>query len=413
MSGPAASDPASASGPETSGPAPNGVAASGLAAGASSRTGAVPSPEASAVALATLPAMGPARLAALLARWEPGEAWARIVAGRALDDPAVAAACRPDPRGVTSAWARAGAAADVGRLWEAHCRAGLNVALRGSPGYPPVLSGDHEAPALLFMRGDGSALEARRVAVVGTRQCTRYGTEVARELGRDLAAAGVCVVSGLALGIDGAAHTGALASGGAPPVAVVGSGLDVVYPRRHARLWAEVAGRGLLVSEAPLGARPEPWRFPVRNRVIAALAEVVVVVESHVRGGSLHTVDAALARDRPVMAVPGSVRSPASAFPNALLADGCAPVRDALDVLVLLGLSSAAATAGGEAVRPAPEGDARAALDALGWEPATLDDVVARSRLGPGPASLALARLETDGWVTGAGGWWERVGSRS
>jgi DNA processing protein len=115
-----------------------------------------------------------------------------------------------------------------------------------------------------------------------------------------------------------------------------------------------------------------------------------------------------MARDVPVMAVPGSVRSPASAFPNALLADGCAPVRDALDVLVALGLSSV--PAGGQTdLRPTPQGDAVAALAAVGWEPASLDDVITRTRLGPGPASLALARLQSDGWVTCRGGWWERV----
>src|SRR5205085_5885336 len=127
---------------------------------------------------------------------------------------------------------------------------------------------------VLFHRGDPGVVEGRRVGIVGTRRCTRYGRELAYELGRDLAASGVRIVSGLAAGVDGAAHNGALAAGGAPPIAVVGSGVDVVYPKRHSQLWADVAAAGLLVSEAPLGAAPEPWRFPVRNRVIAALSEV-------------------------------------------------------------------------------------------------------------------------------------------
>ena len=370
-------------------------------------------PAAWAAALSGLPAMGPARLAALLEQWEPAEAWRAVAGGQAMGGaPLVAQACRPDPRGVAAAWARAAARVDVADTWRALARAGVGVLVRGDAGYPVDLVDDQEAPAVLFARGDPEALVARRVAIVGTRQCTRYGADVARELGRDLAAAGVAVVSGLALGIDGAAHAGALDAGTAdtgatPPVAVVGSGLDVVYPRRHARLWDEVGERGLLLSEAPLGARPEPWRFPVRNRVIAALAEAVVVVESHVRGGSLHTVDAALARDRPVLAVPGSVRSPASAFPNALLADGCPPVRDALDVLVVLGLSSCRAAAPSR--RPPPTGEEGTVLAAVGWEPATLEEVVARSGLAPGRAGLMLARLEDDGWVVGRGGWWERV----
>jgi DNA processing protein len=354
--------------------------------------------------------MGPARLAAVLDRWEPAEAWRRVASGRAVSPPPVALACRPDAAGVGAAWARAAAGIDVAAGWAQLERAGVEVLVRGFAGYPAALADDHEAPAVLFARGDRAALLSRRVAIVGTRRCTRYGADVARELGRDLSGAGVAVVSGLALGIDGASHAGALTAP-TSPVGVVGSGLDVVYPRRHAPLWAEVGERGLLLSEAPLGARPEPWRFPVRNRVIAALAEVVVVVESHSRGGSLHTVDAALARDRPVMAVPGSVRSPASALPNSLLADGCAPVRDALDVLVALGLSCSPLSPAPR--RTAPEGEAATVLDAVGWEPASLDGVVARSGLTPGRAGLVLARLEADGWLARRSGWWERIAGPS
>ena len=362
-----------------------------------------------AAALTALPAMGPGRLRALLRQWSSEEAWRRVAEGRAVQHPAVARACGRDKGRVGVAWARAASGLDVGEHWSAHRRAGVEVLVRGGDGYPTALVDDHEAPPVLFARGDAAVLAARRVAIVGTRSCTHYGREVASELGRDLAGAGVAVVSGLALGVDGAAHAGVLATDGAPPIGVVGSGLDVVYPRAHTRLWARVASAGLLLSEAPLGARPEPWRFPVRNRVIAALAEVVVVVESHVRGGSLHTVEAALARDTPVMAVPGSIRSPASAFPNTLLADGCAPVRDALDVLVALGLSTVQPAAVPDH-RPPPRGDEDAVLDALGWGQASLDEVVTRTGLAPGPASLALASLEGEGWIAGRGGYWERVG---
>ncbi|HEX2046266.1 MAG TPA: DNA-protecting protein DprA [Acidimicrobiales bacterium] len=357
-----------------------------------------------AAALAGLPAMGPARLRAVLSTWPAEEAWARVVAGTACDRPAVALACRPDPRGVAASWQIAARRVDVADGWEAHGRAGVAVLLPGTPGFPTALEGDPEPPAVLFSRGDPGVLDGRRVAIVGTRRCTRYGREVAHELGRDLAAAGVRVVSGLALGVDGAAHRGALAAGAAPPVAVVGSGLDVVYPRSHGELWKEVAGAGLLLSEAPLGARPEPWRFPVRNRVIAALAELVVVVESAEKGGSRHTVDAAMARDRPVMAVPGSVRSPVSAYPNSLLADGCHPVRDPLDVLVALGLSSAPSAAAD--VRPPPGPDEAVVLEALGWEPATFDALCARTGRSPGQVSVALpgCRRPAGRGSAGAGG---------
>jgi DNA processing protein len=221
------------------------------------------------------------------------------------------------------------------------------------------------------------------------------------------------VVSGLALGIDGAAHRGALEAlahdpAAARPVGVVGSGHDVVYPARHRDLWAAVAADGLLLSEAPLGARPEGWRFPARNRILAALAQVVVVVESHAGGGSLHTVDEAIRRDLPVLAAPGSVRNPAAAGTNQLLADGCHPVRDVDDVLVALGLATAS---GGRCRdgRPAPEATGAAVLDALAWEPCTLEILAVRTGLALPALALALEALVGAGWVAVEGGWNERV----
>jgi DNA processing protein len=221
------------------------------------------------------------------------------------------------------------------------------------------------------------------------------------------------VVSGLALGIDGAAHSGALAAGpgAAPPVAVVGSGLDVIYPWRHRKLWEQVAEAGVVLSEAPLGARPEPWRFPVRNRIIASLAEVIVVVESFHTGGSRHTVEAAALRGRTVMAVPGPVRSQASELPNALLAEGCPPARDATDVVVALGLSPTRPPGGVPDARAAPTPEAAGVLEAVGWERASFEAVVLASGRSPAEVSLALMHLERDGWVTGSAGWWERTGS--
>jgi DNA processing protein len=233
----------------------------------------------------------------------------------------------------------------------------------------------------------------------------------------------VAVVSGLALGIDGAAHAGALAADAAPPVAVVATGLDVVYPRRHASLWRRVAAQGAILSEYPLGTRAQAWRFPARNRIVAALADVVVVVESHVRGGSLYTVDEAERRDRPVLAVPGPIRSAASRGTNDLLADGRPPVRDVADVLLELGAvlpevaddsttstsSSAAADAGAGAALSTIGDDERAVLDALGWEPATLEQVAVRTGLGLGTLSTSLHRLRDLGRLVEQGGWYERV----
>ena len=345
--------------------------------------------EAYGAALAAVPGMGPARLRELLDHWAPEEAWAGAV----------------DRRG------------DVAELWQAYGAAGVAVHLRGGRRYPHVLVDDHEAPAVLFSMGDLTVLDGPRVAIVGSRRCTRYGRDVAFDLGRDLARAGVGVVSGLALGIDGAAHLGALAAGdgAAPPVAVVGSGLDVIYPRAHARLWRQVAEAGLVLAEAPLGARPEPWRFPARNRILAALADVVVVVESRAKGGSFHTVQAADQRGVPVMAVPGPVRSPASCYTNELLVSGSAPARDVDDLLVALDLLGRGprrrrSTAGRAGSPPPPDDPHQAALlEAMGWQPASLDQLVVRSGLSPGQASVALARLEVGGRVVGQAGWWEQV----
>ena len=273
--------------------------------------------EAFAVALASMPSMGPARLRALLAEEPPASAWERANHGGSAS------------------------VGDVARGWQRHTSLGIQVLLAGQPAYPQRLADDPQAPALLFCLGDPAVLgSGPTAAIVGTRAPTRYGIGVAAQFGADLAAAGVSVVSGLALGIDGAAHEGACGAG-APPVAVVAGGLDQLYPRRHERLWERVASSGVIVSESPAGVPTEKWRFPVRNRLLAALSDVVVVVESRHHGGSRHTVDAAIDRGIAVGAVPGSIRSATSEGTNALLADGAFPVCSSGDILVALALAGA------------------------------------------------------------------------
>jgi DNA processing protein len=250
---------------------------------------------------------------------------------------------------------------------------------------------------------------------VGTRSATRYGLGVASELGTALAEAGISVVSGLALGIDGAAHEGALGGADAeravaPPVAVVAGSLSDPYPQRHARLWRRVAHAGAVISEAPIGAADLTWRFPQRNRIIAAVSEVVVVVECHTSGGSLHTVAAAVRRSIPVTAVPGSIRSPASAGTNGLLADGCAVIRDVTDVLVALGLRRVGSVRPTEPQSlPLLDPTAAAVLDALGWERCTVEVLLTRTGLAVDACAAALERLAQLGALVGSGGWWERV----
>lgn len=372
--------------------------------------------EAWVLALASLFGMGPARLLAVLDRWAPAEAFSVVRRGHLGRHPEVVRALRGVREGDLEAWAKAAREADAGGLWHRHGAAGVEVCWRGGDDYPAPFLHDPEPPALLCLRGSLGALDRPRVAIVGTRRCTRYGREVAAEVGRDLASAGVAVVSGLAAGIDAAAHRGALAApGGAPPVGVVGTGLDVVYPASSADLWRSVPERGLLLSEAPLGASGDRWRFPARNRLVAALADVLVVVESRQRGGSLYTVDEALRRDRPVLAVPGSVRSPASAGTNALLVDGAAPCRGAVDVLEVLGLSAAAhrsrsSTADADGRADALLGPDEALLLAeLGPDPRSVDALFEAAGLALGRGVLALDRLEAAGRVRRQGGWVEVV----
>ncbi|CAA9254841.1 MAG: Rossmann fold nucleotide-binding protein Smf possibly involved in DNA uptake [uncultured Acidimicrobiales bacterium] len=359
--------------------------------------------------------MGPRQLGALLeAHADPEGAWASVVAGRAAADPAVASVLGRNPSARAARWAVQARTVEPHELLARHRAAGVTLLTPWHPAWPARLVDDPEPPAMLCTRGDPAALAGPACAMVGTRSCSGEGRRIAHDIGRDLADAGVAVVSGLALGIDGAAHRGALTAGpgAGGTVGVVAGGVDVTYPPSHAALFDDVAAAGALVSEAPLGTPPERWRFPARNRIIAALADVVVVVESHDRGGSMHTVDAAIERGRTVGAVPGPVRSPASAGTNALLADQALVVRDAQDVLVALGLGHAAlirSAAGAPRSGPAPEGADAAVLEAVGFAPTTTDDVVAAA--GVGLAALtSLHRLTAAGLVDPGPGTWSRRG---
>lgn len=249
---------------------------------------------------------------------------------------------------------------DVGEQRRKTIAAGLAVTCRHDDAYPPQLRDASDAPAALYVAGRLETLpqiadpELRTVAIVGARRASREGLEVARALGRDLALAGVPVISGMALGIDAAAQRGAL-DGGGLSVAVLGGGADVAYPPSKARLHESLQERGLVVSELPPGTSPRRWTFPARNRVIAALADLTVVVEAAERSGSLITADLALRLGREVAAVPGSVVSPQTAGSNALLRDGATLVRgvdDVLDALYGAGSAPAIAREAGEALEP-------------------------------------------------------------
>jgi DNA processing protein len=236
--------------------------------------------------------------------------------------------------------------------------AGLTALCRCSGAYPPLLRELADPPAVLHVAGRPEALEQRdAAAIVGARRGTSYGLEVARSLGRGLTAAGIPVVSGMAMGVDSAAHVGALAAAAVPdrqpgaPVAVLAGGADVPYPASRRRLYAAIAERGCVVSELPPGFTAYRWCFVARNRIIAGLGALTVVVEATERSGSLTTADFAEQLGRPVGAVPGPVTSRFSGGANSLLASGAAVIRDTRDVLDLL--LGPAAAAEREAARPA------------------------------------------------------------
>ena len=286
---------------------------------------------------------------------------------------------------------------------------------REDAAYPRGLRDLDDAPSTLFGAGAQDVVAGLEptacVTIVGARRATPYGRGVAEGLSRDLAAAGIVVVSGMAYGVDSAAHRGAI-DGGGPTVAVLAGGPDVAYPPSARRLHREIlASGGAAISEVEPGRAPARWGFPARNRLMAALAAVTVVVEATERSGTRHTADAAERLHRTVAVVPGPVTSPLSAGPNALLFDGAAPVRDAQDVLDLtLGVGVASVRGQGPELEP----ELAVALAALADGPATCDAVTARLGAVPGDVAVALARLELLGYATVDGaGRYARTGLRA
>ena len=251
---------------------------------------------------------------------------------------------------------------------------------------PPLLRAIHDPPKRLYLRGAAGPqlLWKPAVAVVGARACSAYGAHVARMLGRELAAAGAVVVSGLARGIDGEAHRGALEAEGYT-VAVLGCGIDRNYPAGHAALAEEIAARSLLVSEYEAGVEPAAWQFPARNRIIAGLSAATVVVEARERSGALITADFALEEGREVFAVPGEITSALSAGTNALLRLGATPLTSATDVLEVLEIEASGRS------RPNVGETAAALLERL---PASVDQLVRSTGLSAAEVATALAELE-------------------
>jgi DNA processing protein len=273
---------------------------------------------------------------------------------------------------------------------------GIGCATVSEQPYPSRLRELHDPPLAVFWAGDRPDLlawQAPSAALVGSRRAAPERLRLAGRLAAAVAAAGGLVVSGLALGIDAAAHGGALEAGG-PTVAVLGCGVDVVYPRTNRAVYDAVCRDGLIVSEYPPGTRPAPWRFPARNRLIAALADLTVVVEARSRSGALITADHALDLGRDVVAVPGSPDVATAAGTNGLLKAGAGLIEDGADLCTWLGLDPPADDAA-----PPVDGDGGTLLAAIGDAPAPIDELAARVGMPAQRALAALARLELEGRV--------------
>jgi DNA processing protein len=269
--------------------------------------------------------------------------------------------------------------------------------------YPPLLREVYAPPPVLYLRGDLAGCRAGGVAVVGSRNFTPYGQRVAREYGRALALAGKSVISGLARGIDTEAHMGAL-EGGGHTVAVLGCGLDVAYPPENLELAVDIADQGALLSEFPLGTRPAPGNFPVRNRVISGLSQAVLVVEASLRSGALITARHARDQGRDVWAVPGPVGSPTSAGCHHLIKEGAALAGSPQDLLgpgalFPVGLEQPQPRLRSEAPADLPA-DAAALLGLVGAEPVHADTLVRDSGLAPQEVTALLVNLEMAGLVS-------------
>lgn len=266
---------------------------------------------------------------------------------------------------------------------------------RGSENYPRELLDLQIPPSELYVIGDGAVLTGPRVSIVGTRNSTAYGERITRTLTRTLVRAGVTVISGMARGIDGAAHRTALEEGG-KTVAVLGTGIDVPYPVGHRQLHRAIAERGLVVSENPPGMKAHQGAFPKRNRIIAALAPVTIVVEAGFRSGALNTASQALELGRTVAAVPGPIDSDQSRGSNQLLRDGAVLIAAPDDALALLGI---APPKNGSEAMPTLPGTEQRVWDALAGGPTEIDVLPATTSLTMAECLAAITSLEILGLV--------------
>lgn len=361
--------------------------------------------------LARTPGLGPYSFRRLLADF--GDA-ARVRAAdrtrlrRHLSDASVSFLRRPDP-------------ALLQRDLEWLSRPNRHLLTLNHPDYPPLLKRLSDAPVVLFVDGHPTTLWHAQVAIVGSRNPTHGGVDNARALAAHLGRAGFAITSGLALGIDAAAHTAALDSGGRT-IAVLGTGADCCYPRRNGQLAERIAGRGALVTEFPVGTPPRPANFPRRNRIISGLSLGTLVIEAGMRSGSLITARLAAEQNREVFAVPGSIHNPLARGCHRLIRQGAKLVETAADVMdelaplaaelalklrQRLDTDTATPNPSGDSWPPDPMGldpDYRKLIEALGFDPVLVDTLVQRTGLTTDVVSSMLLMLELKGMVSTSGG---------
>ncbi len=380
--------------------------------------------------------MRPDRLGQFLLTHGLDRLWSSLMAGR---DPGAMGSDGSEPTAVPAdrlrAWQHQLLRLRPDVMAEQHARAGLRVFGVGQTGYPEQLACRSRPSGVIIVKGDVETLYSERsVAIVGTRRATTYGRQMAKKLGHDLADAGINVVSGLAKGIDGAAHEGVVARrSGEPeqfsssatgqlfnpvavgsPIGVIAHGHDYVYPAIHRPLFREVVRHGVLVSEHPIGNKPFAHYFPQRNAVVAGLAALVIVVESADGGGSMITARIAHGEGMDVLAVPGSVFSESSSGCNRLINDGAAICRGAQDVIDTLNgvpRHERGTTAAVVDRRRVPGPEAARVLQAMGWDVLAVETLLSRCpEFTPGRLLLILHELEFDEWVArGSDGWFQRA----
>jgi len=297
-------------------------------------------------------------------------------------------------------------------------RQGIGLVFRDDATYPPLLREIHQPPPALFVRGVAAVLVRPHIAVVGSRNASRAGLSLAADFAAELAAMGFVICSGLALGIDGAAHRSALRAGGCT-TAVMGTGLDRIYPAQHGPLALDIAASGALVTEFVPGTPPLRGHFPRRNRIIAGLCMGTLVVEAALHSGSLITARLAMECNREVFAIPGSIHNPRCRGTHALIRQGAKLVETAAHIVEELPgllqyhlsdsqLRPGPAVAAGVDGRPNPAGSARTALEAVDYHPTTLDEVARRSGLPPAELAALMLELELAGWVESVAGAFQR-----